>query len=81
MKELFPGYSSEESERINYLIKGYVRGRLTREENISLDNWVNENDNNMQLFEQLTDPAYASRYLNPYARLLLRLCQPKRLSL
>lgn len=41
--------------RIAYLIAGYIRNTLTEQEHIELDNWVNESDHNMQLFEDLTD--------------------------
>lgn len=41
--------------RIAYLIAGYIRNTLTKQEHIELDNWVNESDHNMQLFEDLTD--------------------------
>ncbi len=41
--------------RTAYLIAGYIRNTLTEKEHDELDNWVNENDHNMQLFEDLTD--------------------------
>lgn len=41
--------------RIAYLIAGFIRQNLTEKEHDELDNWVNENDHNMQLFEELTD--------------------------
>ena len=41
--------------RIAYLIAGYIRNTLTEREHDELDNWVNESDHNMQLFEDLTD--------------------------
>lgn len=41
--------------RIAYLIAGYIRNTLTETEHDELDNWVNESDHNMQLFEDLTD--------------------------
>ena len=41
--------------RIAYLIAGYIRHRLTEQEHDELDNWITENDHNMQLFEDLTD--------------------------
>lgn len=45
----------EEAYRIAYLIAGYIRNTLTAKEHIELDDWVNENDSNMKLFEDLTD--------------------------
>ncbi|TWI77936.1 FecR family protein [Lacibacter cauensis] len=41
--------------RIAYLIAGYIRNTLTKTEHTELDDWVNESDHNMQLFEELTD--------------------------
>ena len=41
--------------RVAYLIAGFIRHNLTEKEHDELDNWVNENDHNMQLFEDLTD--------------------------
>lgn len=41
--------------RIAYLIAGYIRNTLTKQEHLELDDWVNESDHNMQLFEDLTD--------------------------
>jgi len=41
--------------RYAYLIAGFIRGTLTDHEHTELDNWVNENDQNMQLFEEFTD--------------------------
>lgn len=41
--------------RIAYLIAGYIRGTITESEHDELDRWVEENDDNMLLFEELTD--------------------------
>ncbi len=41
--------------RIAYLIAGYINEALTEEEHDELDKWVCENDDNMRLFEELTD--------------------------
>lgn len=41
--------------RIAYLIAGFIRNTLTEKEHQELDDWVNESDHNMQLFEDLTD--------------------------
>lgn len=43
------------ASRTAYLIAGFIRHTLTEKEHDELDNWVNENDHNMQLFEDLTD--------------------------
>ncbi len=45
----------EGAYRIAYLIAGYIRGSLTESEHDELDNWVEESDDNMLLFEELTD--------------------------
>ena len=43
------------AERTAYLIAGYIQNTLTEKEHDELDNWINEDDHNMQLFEELTD--------------------------
>ncbi|MGN6602446.1 MAG: FecR family protein [Ginsengibacter sp.] len=45
----------EGAYRIAYLIAGYIRGSLSKSEHDELDNWVEESDDNMLLFEELTD--------------------------
>ena len=44
-----------DANRIAYLIAGFIRQSLSEEEHDELDNWVNESDHNMKLFEELTD--------------------------
>lgn len=56
MSDPLAKYGNEKSMRIASLISGYIEGRLTVAEHKELDEWVNESDLNMQLFEQLTDP-------------------------
>jgi transmembrane sensor len=41
--------------RIAWLIAGYIRNTLSEQEQDELDNWVNQSDQNLQLFEELTD--------------------------
>lgn len=41
--------------RIAYLIAGFLRNTITEKEHDELDDWVNESDDNMRLFEELTD--------------------------
>lgn len=48
-------YSDAEAHRIARLIAGYVRGTLSKKEHDELDEWITVNDENMQLFERLTD--------------------------
>ena len=47
--------SDEKAYRIAYLIAGYIRRTLTEEEHDELDAWVEASDENMLLFEELTD--------------------------
>ena len=37
------------------LIIGYIHNSLTEVENDELDDWVGQSDDNMKIFEQLTD--------------------------
>ncbi len=55
MKEYFPNYGEQEAYRIARLIAGFLRGTLSRTEHLELDDWVAASDENMQLFERLTD--------------------------
>ena len=55
MKENPYGHMDAKAYRTAYLIAGFIRHTLTEKEHDELDNWVNENDHNMQLFEDLTD--------------------------
>lgn len=41
--------------RVAYLIAGFIKNTLTEKEHDELDDWVNESDENMKLFEDLTD--------------------------
>ena len=43
------------AHRTAYLIAGFIRNTLSEKEHDELDNWVNESDHNMKLFEELTD--------------------------
>ncbi len=47
----------EQAYRVAYLIAGFMRGNLTIDEHNELDEWVASSDENMQLFERLTDEA------------------------
>lgn len=48
-------YNEAEARRIAHLLGGYVRGTLSKNEHDELDDWVAANDENMELFERLTD--------------------------
>ena len=52
-KSLDPG--DEKARRVAYLIAGFIRQTLSPEEHAELDLWVEESDENMLLFEELTD--------------------------
>jgi transmembrane sensor len=45
----------QKADRIAYLIAGHLSGTLTPEEGEELDDWVSESDENLALFEKLTD--------------------------
>lgn len=45
----------DQAGRIAYLIAGFIRNTLSEQEHNELDDWVNESDANMLLFEELTD--------------------------
>ncbi len=55
MKENRYNDLNEPAERIAYLIAGYINKKLSSAEHDELDDWVNERDDNMKLFEELTD--------------------------
>ena len=55
MKEESFKNMSENAYRIAYLIAGFIRKTLTEAEHDELDAWVESSDDNMLLFEELTD--------------------------
>ena len=55
MDNQFSKYSDEEAHRIAKLIAGYIRGTLNKRDHDELDEWVAASDENMLLFEKLTD--------------------------
>ena len=55
MKEKTIKNMDEGAYRIAYLIAGYIRETLTEIEHDELDKWVEASDDNMLLFEELTD--------------------------
>ncbi len=50
-------YSNRDKQayRIAYLISGYIKDQLSEPEHDELDQWVSLNEENMRLFEELTD--------------------------
>jgi transmembrane sensor len=55
MDEQFNKYSDAEAHRVARLIAGFIRGTLSNKERDELDEWICASDENMQLFEKLTD--------------------------
>jgi len=55
MKEQAIKDMNEGAYRIAYLIAGYIRGTITEPEHDELDKWVEASEDNMLLFEELTD--------------------------
>jgi len=55
MKENRYGDMDEKASRVAYLIAGFIRHTLTEKEHDELDAWVESSDENMLLFEELTD--------------------------
>jgi ferric-dicitrate binding protein FerR (iron transport regulator) len=57
------------ADRIAYLIAGHLQGTLTEEEGNELDDWITENDENLELFEKLTDEENIEIGLQRYMQL------------
>lgn len=57
-------YSDEEAYRIAKLVAGFIRGTLSEKEHYELDEWVAASDENMLLFERLTDPKNMEEAVN-----------------
>lgn len=55
MENQFEKYSDEQARRIAYLVAGYVRGTISKKEHDELDEWICASDENLELFEKLTD--------------------------
>lgn len=55
MKENSFNHLDQDPNRIAYLIAGYIRHTITEAEHDELDAWVEASDQNMKLFEELTD--------------------------
>ena len=55
MNEEFYSELDSKAQRVAYLIAGYIRKTLSENEHDELDDWVNASDQNMLLFEDLTD--------------------------
>lgn len=59
----------DHTKRIAYLIAGHISGSLTQEQIQELDDWIGENDQNMQLFERLTDEDNIQESINWFKQL------------
>ena len=57
MKPTPKDYDEElkKAERIAYLIAGHITNSLTDQEKDELDAWIVDSDENLELFERLTD--------------------------
>jgi ferric-dicitrate binding protein FerR (iron transport regulator) len=55
MNDNFSNYSDEEAHRIARLVFAFMQGTITKKEHDELDEWVAASDENMELFERLTD--------------------------
>lgn len=64
-------YSEDEKRRIAYLVRGFLFHTLTEKEHNELDDWVGASDENMILFEKLTDPNTVKEAVNWYEEELL----------
>lgn len=63
MKENPYDHIDKDAFHIAALIAAYIRGTITEKEHDELDNWINASDNNMKLFEELTDESNISANL------------------
>lgn len=68
MKQPPYNYENErqKAERIAYLIAGHLRGTLTPSEMDELDEWITASDENLELFERLTNEDNLETALHQY---------------
>jgi ferric-dicitrate binding protein FerR (iron transport regulator) len=59
----------ENAYRISRLIAGYIQGTLSTKEHDELDEWVAASDENMKLFEELTDEAHIEKTMEWYRQI------------
>lgn len=55
MTDWLSDQNSEQADRIKFLIAGFIRETLTEAEQDELDGWVSASEENLLLFEDLTD--------------------------
>lgn len=58
----------QKADRVAYLIAGHIRGTLTEAESDELDDWIVESDENLALFEKLTDEDNIEAAMQQYRR-------------
>jgi transmembrane sensor len=58
------GQPMPDGQRVSYLVAGFIGHTLTEEERGELDAWILASDDNMRLFEELTDERTMSDNLN-----------------
>ena len=56
----------KQEERAAYLLAGYIQYDLTAEEEEELDKWILASEENMRLFEEMTDEKQMAAYLRWY---------------
>ncbi|MFL5787428.1 MAG: FecR domain-containing protein [Flavisolibacter sp.] len=59
----------QKAKHIAYLIAGYIQKKLTIEEQNDLDQWVASSEENIQLFEKLTDEGHLQQTLKWYEQI------------
>jgi len=47
--------TEQRAQRVTYLVIGFINKTLTTREHDELDEWLEESDDNVELFAQLTD--------------------------
>lgn len=61
MKENAGNHREEQSQRVAYLVAGFLRHQLSDQEKDELDEWITASDANQELFEELIEPATIDR--------------------
>jgi transmembrane sensor len=69
MNEYISHHSEEQAHRTAYLIAGFIRKTLTEKEGNELDAWIVESDENLELFEKLTDEENIQIAMQDYLQL------------
>ena len=56
----------EQAQRVAWLVAGYLQKTLSEKEHDELDDWINANDDNQRLFEELVTPAALKKNLQDF---------------